>query len=42
VVIDSPPFGNQRSEWVNPFMAGVPRRVERFDPPAATESGAGP
>jgi hypothetical protein len=30
VVTDCWPFGTSRSEWANPFMAGVPIRVEYF------------
>jgi hypothetical protein len=30
VVTDCWPFGTARSEWANPFMAGVPIRVEYF------------
>jgi hypothetical protein len=30
VVTDCWPFGTSRSEWANPFKAGVPIRVEYF------------
>jgi hypothetical protein len=30
VVTDCWPFGTSRSDWANPFMAGVPIRVEYF------------
>ena len=30
VVTDCWPFGTSRSEWANPFVAGVPIRVEYF------------
>ena len=33
VVIDAPPFGNSRSTWVNPFMAGEPKRTTLFRQP---------
>jgi hypothetical protein len=30
VVTSAPPFGNTRSEWANPFMAGQPEQVTLF------------
>lgn len=33
VVTDARPLGHGRSRWSNPFMAGDPGLVRRFDPP---------
>jgi hypothetical protein len=33
------PLGNDRSAWVNPFLAGVPQSVKYFEPVEAGETG---
>lgn len=33
VVTDAQPIGPRPSDWANPFMAGIPTSVRRFDPP---------
>lgn len=32
VCTTGPPLGNDRSKWVNPFLAGVPESIRYFDP----------